>query len=333
MGHELFGERFLSFRQPAWHGLGQVIDDQIGAVDALEKIGKYEVTLEDLFTSDGFKSDSRSIIRHPTADDPNPLELGTVQGEYVLITPTQVCEIWDASVQSYVETIGSLYRGSTLFISTKLPTISVKGDEVENYLLLISPMSGSESIQTRVTPIRVVCNNTLMIAKSQSSEHYRIVHDRHAVLKLQAALDGVYSRASGRVERFQEIFNLMADKRVTNEELNSFIDAVYVLPTQPDVDDLELDIAAGKIAGWEQSCQWYLKRRELVLADFEGQGVGSDSKAFKGTLWGAYNAVAEVEGYSRSSNPKSRSQDILMGYRGGVIEKAYTQAYDLVRKP
>ena len=50
MAHNIFGERFLGQRKPAWHQLGLVVDEPIGAVKALERIGTYEVIMEDLVT-------------------------------------------------------------------------------------------------------------------------------------------------------------------------------------------------------------------------------------------------------------------------------------------
>lgn len=41
--HNLFGERFYSLRQPAWHGLGKVMDAQMGAEQAFDTIGAYLV--------------------------------------------------------------------------------------------------------------------------------------------------------------------------------------------------------------------------------------------------------------------------------------------------
>ncbi len=331
MAADLFNQKFLSHKIAAWHGLGYVTDEEMTAVDAFQKIGGYIVTLEDLYTIQGQRVSARAVVRQPMLDSLPAVELGIVGSEYVLIPPQQICEVWDASVRAPVETIGALANGSTLFISTFLPTIDIRGDEVKTYLLLISPMSGMEALQTRVTGVRVVCSNTLQMAKQNSSEVYRVVHDKHAMLKLQAALDGVYARAAGRVQQFKELFELMADKRVTNDELNVYIESVYVLPQRPNVDGLPTEIIEGKLEIWESNTRWFLNRREMAYANFQGAGTGMDLPSTKGTLWGAYNSVTETETHSKGGSLQSRGTSLLTGTRGAYIEKAYDEALKLVK--
>ncbi|KKL93629.1 hypothetical protein LCGC14_1872830, partial [marine sediment metagenome] len=129
MPASLFGERFLSYREPAWHRLGLVLDEPITALKAFRKMGPYEVKLIPLSAvgMTDVEIPHRAIVRTGTNDDPNNRVFGIVSEDYVLIQPKEFCEIWDEHVAEPIETIGALQQGETLFISTKLPSFDVNG--------------------------------------------------------------------------------------------------------------------------------------------------------------------------------------------------------------
>ena len=41
MAHNLFGERFVSVRVPAWHKLGRVLEEPVSATQAWNLAGPY----------------------------------------------------------------------------------------------------------------------------------------------------------------------------------------------------------------------------------------------------------------------------------------------------
>jgi len=331
MTHGGFGERFYSRGQSMWHGLGIVNDRDQTAVETLEMIGGYEVTIEPLYTSSGIPVKLGAIVRHPTHDDPEPKILGTCSPDYPLIPPREAAEIWDEVVKAPVETMGALFDGSTLYITTKLPTIDVRGDEVRNFLLFVSPMTGTEALRARNVSERVVCANTLRVAEATAGESYRVVHDRHARIKIRAALEGLYNRAVNRVGRFTEIFNLMADRRLTPDEVSFVIDTVYTIEPAPQVEHLPPEIAEQRLGSWELNASWTTRRRQAVREIFDGAGVGSNTPAYAGTAWGLYNAIQEAEQYlGRTRGVKTVVQDMISGYRGRIMERGYEVVATLV---
>ena len=168
MAHEIFGNRFLD-RKAAWHHVGlQNVKEKLRAMEALRKIGgDFNVTMQPLYytTPDGcdHKSSYCQILRYPTEDDPQFAPLGQPVGmDYTPFTPRDVCEAWDKAMtgdlpidEVFVETMGVLRRGATFFITTKLPTIGVRGDEVERYLGIVSPLDGVTALSAEEWPLRV----------------------------------------------------------------------------------------------------------------------------------------------------------------------------------
>lgn len=330
MSHEILGQKFYSHRQPAWHGLGYVTEEEMTASEAFEKIGPYDVHLEDLVTASGIPTGLRAIVRPSIDADPTPRIFGSVGPEYQLITPWNAVKIWDSAVTRHVETLGVLYSGASLFITTKLPSFDVKNDQVDNYLLFVSPMDGLAAAQLRVTPVRVVCNNTLVAAKSASTVAYKVVHDEHAVNRLTQWLGGAMEIIESKTEGLKDAFRALADRRLTEDEVKLILEQAYVMPKLP-VKNAPDHVMAQRAKDYEYAKVLVERQREAALQIFEGRGVGMDSESTAGTAYGLYNAVVELGDYGRSTKLESRAADTLFGQRAMSKERAFQAAIDLVK--
>ena len=296
MAHNLFGDRFASVRSPAWHNLGKVLDEPLTALKAWELAGPYEVQLENLIAAQSRTPTTRkAIVRLPCKDDPQYRVLGTVSETYTLITPTQFCEIWDRCTGARIETIGALGKGEILFVSTKLPSFSIKDDELDNYLLGISPMTGQHAAQVRVTPVRVVCQNTLIAAQRNSSESHRVVHTQDAVGQLAYWFKEVWEDRQAKTEALQEAFLALSDSHLVDETVSTLLLATYPDPDRPNVVGLPKFLAEKKFDNWEKSLRSIQQDRTRVQSLYDGDATGSTTKAANGTAWGFYNAVVEYE--------------------------------------
>jgi phage/plasmid-like protein (TIGR03299 family) len=323
--HNLFGNRFYTLRQPAWHSLGVVSQEETNAVDAFNLIHPFTVTLQPLYTEvDGKKLElsQRSIIRHPVPDDPEYKMLGVVGSEYKLVDPLTLCEIYDDNVRAPVETLGALGSGETLFLTTRLASVNILGDDVDNYLLIVSPYSGNASIQVRLTPVRVVCQNTLMIAKRDSTESYRIVHDTLAVPRLARWMSGIVERFQEKSDETSMALRLMAETKIEKMDVEPLLGLIYEDPKPFSRSVLDEDNSRRSL-WFEENRELVVRRRQAVKEVFEGRGVGQDTVAAAGTVWGLFNAVAEYEMYRPTTKGKAASADMLLGGRANVSEVAY----------
>lgn len=335
MTANIFGSRFTSRDRPAWWDVGSehVHHEDRTARQAFEEIGTYEVGLApvyaemelgtDLASTTRLELPNRAIIRKPTWDDASTAVFGIVSDEYELVTPQDCVALWDEHVARPVSTMGALRDGRILFVTTELPTIDVKGDPVLNYMGLLSPMTGGDAASVEVFPIRIVCENTFKLAKSMATEVYRVVHDGTAKEKLGAWLTDVYSEAVLKVEVIQEALNLLADHMVTEDETDRVLVETYPDPKAPRRDAPE-SVMRVREEGWVKGRENMARRREGARGLFLGDGTGMDLPATKGTAYGLYNAITEVEDWRRASRDvNSVTENLLIGPRADVKQRAF----------
>jgi len=336
MAHNLFNERFYSLRQPAWHGLGKIGEEEQTATEIFNGMQPYIVTLEPVFTKVGnikLELPNRVITRHPLPDDNNFRSFGIVGPEYTMVDPLRTCEIWDESTRKPVETLGVLGQGESIFITTKLPSFQIDGhkggvaDEVDSYLLLHSPY-GDGAIQVRVTPVRVVCQNTLIAAKSASTESFRIIHDKDVETRLAGWMEGIVQRAEVKSAALAEVFNYMASTQIDDEQAEDALKRIYVDPRKPSYVP-DQTVMERREKAYEADVKAKANWRERVMEDWQGAGMGMDSDVLKGTVWGLYNAVVEIEDYRPTVGPigDSRQWNTLFGDRSKTKELAYEQLF------
>jgi len=273
---------------------------------------------------------TRTIVRHPTFDDPNFALLGQAGPEYSLITPGDVADLWDEHVGRSIETMGCLRGGAIFFCTTRLPTLDVRGDEVETYLAAFSPMDGQRSASAEIVPVRVVCMNTMRLAQAQAQICYRIVHDAGAKERFGLWLREAYARALENSESLAGTFDLLASKSVSDTIAASVIRRAYPDARRPRFHAPDGTMAV-RLERWERMQTRIRHRRETALNLFAGDGTGADSRAAKGTAWGVYQAVAEVENYRKGfakggllAEDRRIGEDLLVGARGEVMARAFT---------
>ena len=331
----VFGSRFLSHREPAWHKLGLVVEEPLSAQEAFQRMGPYEVELVKVRGNVPIGPlPYKVIVRKPTADDPQHRTFGLVSLDYTLIKPEEFVQIWDDSVANPegqwhpVETIGALGHGETMFISTKMPSYDVAGDEIDNYLLAVSPMTGGDAAEVRVTPVRVVCQNTLIASAHMASETYRIWHTEGAKAKLAGWLSEIYNRALERSQALQEAFSILAAHRVVGPEDERVFRAAYPDPRRPRLDAPE-EIVKARQEGYEYSMVRQQAKRDAAGQLFQGRGQGSSSPAYAGTAWGLYNACCELEDYRRGRGPESIARNALFGGRAKAKAAAFEACLEI----
>lgn len=334
MAHNLFGSRFLDNRTPAWHGLGQVVTDPLSAGDALDLIGDYEVEKVQVQTVDGIILPKYALMRRATADDPDDLFMGLVGEDYRLITPREFANLYDVAVGQPVETIGAIAKGAVMFITTKMPTVDIAGDEVEMYLVARNGMDGGHVAGVDISPVRVVCQNTLRLSADMATESFRVVHDAQAVNRLGAWMSTAYHGAVARQEAVAEAFRLLASTRVHAGQAEDMLEVIYPAPPAP-ARNAPPEVMEHRMATWERLCGRHAQWREAATELFAGAGTGMDSRAAAGTAWGLLAAVTETEDYrlgrGGEAGIRSTAENRMSGGRAQTKERGFKVVMDFAQ--
>ena len=180
-------ETMFSVREKPWHGLGTVIANAPTSEEALRLAGlDWNVYQTDLVTDSGL-----AVLGYKAnVRDSDDSVLGIVTDRYKIVQNHEAFQFTDALLGAGVryETAGSLQDGKKTWILAKMPNeYIVSGDQISPYLVFFNSHDGSGSIRCAITPIRVVCQNTLNLALSTAKRSWSAVHTQSVNDKMHEA--------------------------------------------------------------------------------------------------------------------------------------------------
>ena len=296
-----------------WHSLGTRLDKPAAAEEAIQAahldftVEKFRLktTPNDLSVESHF-----ATVRTDTME-----VLGVVGSRYEPIQNKDAFTTFDALVgegEAIYHTAGALGKGERIWILAKLPDyIRVNGnDVVEKYLLLVNSHDGSSTVRVKLTPIRVVCENTLSLALSGAEQEVHVRHTLNAMEKLKEAHE-ILGLTNKLYMELDVIFNRMAETKVEQETLTEYVKTVF--PENPESKD--------------QS--WVKKVHDTV---FELAESGEGAEVTRGTLWGAYNAVTEYVDHYRNAkgDETQRLKSMWFGSGEGIKKNAFRSAVNIL---
>ena len=315
MAHELETQNgvasFASFREPAWHGLGTVFTEEKNTNEMLvaANLNDWNVRLVDVeipntLTSD--KSYSYVVRTNPTNKTQTDI-LGVVGERYHVLQNEDLFSFGDNILDGggRWETAGSIRGGRVVFGSLALERETVLdpsgvADKVKTYLLINTSHDGSIAIQASITPVRVVCANTLNLAlgakrgKNAIKQSFKIRHTQTANGKVQIARETL-----GLANKYMDAFDVMAkamiEKEITAQQFNEIILAAYPKPEKD---------SKGAIKKWENKVDLI---NDIYTGEFNGM--------IANTAWGAFNALTERLDWHRSA--RGGSNESLLAAASG----------------
>src|SRR5208283_4710816 len=120
-------------------------------------------------------------------------------------------------------------QGSRVFVLAKLnrdPLVIAEGDVIEKFILLSHGHDGSLAVRVGLTPIRVVCQNTLSMAHgSAASKLIRFKHTKDMHQNLEN-IRGIINVANREFEATAEQYRLLARKSINQADLKKYVERV-----------------------------------------------------------------------------------------------------------
>ena len=221
-------ETMYSTREKPWHGLGTVVREAPTSENALRLAGlDWNVVQEAIYTPfrekiEGFKANVRDTDRKV---------LGVVSDRYKVVQNVEAFSFTDELLGHGVryETAGSLSGGRRVWLLARLPReYIIAGERISPYLVFSNTHDGSGAIKVALTPIRVVCNNTLNLALSSAKRSWSMIHTGDIQGKLEEAKDTLFKAESYMDELGKEIEDLRM-KRMSDQQVLDYIEILLPL--------------------------------------------------------------------------------------------------------
>ena len=185
-------ETMFYVRETPWHGLGTRVITAPTSKDALGLAGlDWQVVQEPIYTKteeliEGYKANVRDSDRRV---------LGVVTDRYKVIQNEEAFAFTDALLGEGVryETAGSLQGGKRVWLLAHMPhEYIISGERISPYLVFSNTHDGSGAIKVALTPIRVVCNNTLNLALSTAKRSWSMIHTGDIKGKMEEAKNTLF---------------------------------------------------------------------------------------------------------------------------------------------
>jgi phage/plasmid-like protein (TIGR03299 family) len=227
--------------------------------------------------------------------------LATVGERYHVLQNEDLFDFGDALLDGgRWETAGSIRQGRVVFGSLALERETVLdpngvSDVVKSYLLVNTSHDGSTAVQASVTPVRVVCQNTLNMALQGVKQSFKIRHTQTVGGKVAAAREAL-SLANQYLDEFDKEAKALIAKDITKAKFDAIVQAVYPRP--------EAD-AKGAVKKWENKVDLI---EEIWTSD--------TNNMIATTAWGAFNAMTERLDWFRKGRGERGAENVLAAASG-----------------
>ena len=225
-------ESMFSVREKPWHGLGIIVKEAPASADAIRLAGlDWTVVQEPIYTNfsklvEGYRANVRSSDRKV---------LGVVSDRYRVVQNVDAFSFTDELLGKGVryETAGSLQEGRKVWLLARLPReYIIAGERISPYLVFSNTHDGSGSVKVAITPVRVVCNNTLNLALSTAKRSFSMVHTGNIRDKIQEAKDTLFM-AEEYMDCLAVEFEQLRRQKITDKQVREYIELLLPMEKVP----------------------------------------------------------------------------------------------------
>ena len=196
-------------------------------------------------------------------------------------------------------------RGGMVYVITKLPEVSVLNDKFTPYVILQNSFNCRYPIRACIAPLRIVCQNQMSIAFRNAHNTISLKHTSTLAEKLLVAKE-----TFSEVAKYMQAFNKEAEKlamcEFTSEQFSKFV--LEVLPIKEEMSDLQ-------------------KERVQQARDQFFRAYRQDDNAnFKGTAWGAINAISDFITHrenGRNAATANENKFVAVTFSPEILQKFY----------
>lgn len=302
-------ESMFYVRETPWHGLGTRVVEAPSSAEALIMAGlDWSVVQEPIYTGNDLIEGYKANVR-----DKDRKVLGVVTDRYKVIQNDEAFAFTDELLGEGVryETAGSLQGGKKVWLLAHMPhEYIISGERISPYLLFSNTHDGSGAIKVALTPIRVVCNNTLNLALTTAKRSWSMIHTGDIKGKMSEARDTLFM-AEKYMDSLGKEFENLRLKKLTDKQVMDFIE--ILLPMENGMSD-------------QQSKNMKKLQEDMKMRYFEApdlQDVGKNAYRF-------INAVSDFATHAEPIRRTANYKENLFARTvegNPMIDKAYQMVF------
>jgi len=314
MAHELEivnGQAQMAYvGEVPWHGLGTKVPADLTPDQFMTTAGlDWTVEKENMTTTSGVVVPGKQALVRSSDNK----VLDVVGTGWNPVQNSEAFEFFNDYVMAgdmEMHTAGSLKGGQMVWAlaKTKESFELFKGDVTENYFLFTNPHQFGKSLNIRMTPIRVVCNNTLTLSLSKQSDQMVTVNHRTAfdadMVKEQMGI------AREKMEQYKSMAEFLGGKRATGENVIQYFNEVFGAPAKEKVDNV---------------IPFTSRNAKMAMEQLETQPGANFAE---GSWWQAFNAVTYMTDHLQGREGDSRLVSAWYGRNRKVKLNALDKALE-----
>ena len=302
-------ETMFYTRQKPWHSLGTMVAEAPTSKEALSlarldwKVLQQPVQTVRGIPLKGYLANIRST---------DGKVLGVVTDKYRVVQNEEAFAFTDSLLGEGVtyETAGSLQEGKKVWLLARLPQrYIISGDEIAPYLVFSNSHDGSGAIKAAMTPVRVVCNNTLNLALETAKRSWSTIHTGElAGKKLDARRSLLY--ADNYMAELGKAFERLNRTRVTDRQVLDYINCLF-----PDMENMTA----------QQQKNVSRMKEDLKVRYF-------DAPDLKGMEKNGYRFINAVSDFATHAKPLRETKNYRENLFGRTMEgnALIDRAYDMI---
>lgn len=299
-----------------WHGLGTAVEEAPTSAEAIRLAGlDWCVNPQPIFTEFGGNN-----IEIPNAKanvrDLDGKVLGIVTDRYQIVQNKEAFDFTDALIGEgcTYETAGALDGGKKVFLLARMPEKKILGEEFDPYICFTNTFDGSGSIKAVMTPVRVVCQNTLSLALQKATRKWSTRHLGDISSKLEEA-KYTLKMANAYMDKFAETADILANTTVTEDQAMAVLDKLF--PVSDDASD-------------RQKANMTDKKEQFMICMF-----APDILKYKGTAYQMVQAASDFATHATPQRNTSTYQErnfnkVLEGHP--IIDTTFLEMLALAKK-
>lgn len=221
-------ETMFYVREKPWHGLGKRVEEALTSEEALVAAG-LDWTIESCPVFDAKRREIKGYRANTRSTD--GAVMGIVTPKYQIVQNADAFAFTDALIGEGIkyETAGSLNGGKRIWLLGKMPERKILGDKFEPYICFVNTHDGSGAVRACMTPIRVVCNNTLNAALQGAKRSWSTPHRGNVQMRLEEARETL-QLADLYMTRLDEEADRLANEKMDDGQIVTALASMFPIP-------------------------------------------------------------------------------------------------------